>query len=276
MLPFSILALGGGGTKGILHVGAIQELEFRYGDLRKQFYKGIYGCSVGAIIGTGIAFGMNAAELENIALNLSDMSAVVNAEISIDILTKKGFCDMNDVEAYILKMFDSQNIDLRGKLISDGKIPLSIIASNLTKGIQTIFRKNVPVLTALKASCCIPFLFRPQIIGSSVYVDGGCLTNSVNSVIPSEDQKCVLTLNIVHTHAKITPENIEDMEPLKFIYNLYKNTRLYERLQNPDPNSVGLYHSTANGITDMTRPEKEDMIVLGKCLLRDFLTKRGY
>ena len=276
MLPFSILALGGGGTKGILHVGAIQELEFRYGDLKKQSSKGIYGCSVGSIIATGIAFGMNAAQLKHIAMNLSDMSAVVNGEISMDILTKKGFCDMDDVETYILKMFDSQNIDLRRKLISDALIPLNIVASNLTKNVQTIFRGDVPVLIAIKASCCIPFLFRPQIIGASVYVDGGYLTNSLNKIIPSEDQNITLTLNIIHTNAKITPENLEDMEPLDYLYRLYKNCTLYERSQNLNPNSVDLYHSTATGFIDASKSEKEDMITIGKCLVRNFLTKRGY
>jgi predicted acylesterase/phospholipase RssA len=55
---FSILALGGGGLKGCLEIGAIRELERRFGPLHLKFKDGIYGCSIGSIIATCIAFGV--------------------------------------------------------------------------------------------------------------------------------------------------------------------------------------------------------------------------
>jgi len=54
-LPFRALGLGGGGVKGILHIGALLELS------KKQelvFPDGVYGISVGSVIGTYIAFGL--------------------------------------------------------------------------------------------------------------------------------------------------------------------------------------------------------------------------
>ena len=53
---FSILALGGGGLKGYLEIGAIEELEEHYGKLHETFHEGVYGCSIGSIIATCIAF----------------------------------------------------------------------------------------------------------------------------------------------------------------------------------------------------------------------------
>ena len=54
-LPFRKLALSGGGMKGILHIGALLELQ-KYQKL--DFPEGIYGSSIGAVIATYIAFGL--------------------------------------------------------------------------------------------------------------------------------------------------------------------------------------------------------------------------
>ena len=52
---FYRLALGGGGAKGILHIGALQELS-KFQPL--YFQNGIYGSSIGSIIATYVAFGL--------------------------------------------------------------------------------------------------------------------------------------------------------------------------------------------------------------------------
>ena len=54
-LPFRALGLNGGGVKGILHVGVLLELQKRQ---PLVFPDGVYGVSVGSIIGTYIAFGL--------------------------------------------------------------------------------------------------------------------------------------------------------------------------------------------------------------------------
>jgi patatin-like phospholipase/acyl hydrolase len=55
MSPFQKLALGGGGVKGILHIGALQELSKHQPLI---FPEGVYGSSIGAVIGTYVAFGL--------------------------------------------------------------------------------------------------------------------------------------------------------------------------------------------------------------------------
>ena len=53
MIRFRKIALGGGGVKGLLHLGALQELAKHQ---LLEFPDGVYGSSIGAIIGTYIAF----------------------------------------------------------------------------------------------------------------------------------------------------------------------------------------------------------------------------
>ena len=58
-MGFKILALGGGGSKGYLHIGALKLLEEKYGNLQKKFTGGFYGCSIGSIFAIALAFGLN-------------------------------------------------------------------------------------------------------------------------------------------------------------------------------------------------------------------------
>jgi predicted acylesterase/phospholipase RssA len=278
MLPFRILVLSGGGTKGFLHIGALQELELRLGNLTTHFNKGIYGCSVGAVLATGIAFGMTTDDIYKLSKRFMNLSFVFD---SLDMaslqqsLVRKGLFEMDSFETQIIGAFSEYNIDLKDKYLCDAKIPLNIIASNLTKGTPTIFRNKVPILKALRASCCIPFLFRPQLVGADMYVDGGLMTNVLTRLIPQEEHPHILSLYIIHSNPHITPANIESMSPTEFLYRLYKNTSLYEHVQFRHQNTVDLYYPGGSGLTDATENDKEEMIMNGKCLMRSFLTKYG-
>ena len=275
MVSFRFLALGGGGTKGFLHIGALQELEARFGNLTKHFSKGVYGCSIGSIIGTGIGFGLNVSQMERISkrcMNLMFVFDGINVAALTMVSVKKGVVSMESFEKHVLSAFDSEGVDLRNKKLSDSRIPLYVIASNMTRGIPTIFKDNVPIITALKASCCLPFLFQPQVIGNCVYLDGGLITNDMHKLIPKEHQAETLSIYLIHSNPHITPANLEKMSPTEYVYKLYKTTCLYDHAQHYDKNILNLYYS-GSGFTNKSEEEKDEMIVAGKCLTRIFLAK---
>ena len=62
--PFRVLAIDGGGSKGMFAVGALVELEQTLGRPCKEVFDLVYGTSVGAIIATMIAIGHEAEEIE--------------------------------------------------------------------------------------------------------------------------------------------------------------------------------------------------------------------
>jgi len=276
MVLFRILALGGGGTKGFLHIGALQELESRVGNLTTHFSKGVYGCSIGSLLATGIAFGLNIVQMERLSKKCMNMMFVFDgmnvASLSMA-TTKKGVISMDSFEAHILSAFDSEGIDLRDKYLSDAKIPLYVTASNMTRGLPTIFKDRVHIISALKASCCIPFLFQPQIIGNSVYLDGGLITNDLHKLIPKEDQADTLSIYLIHSNPHITPAGLEKLSSTEYAYKLYKTVCLYDRAQHYDKNILELYYA-GSGFTDKSDEEKDEMITAGRCLMRSFLAKR--
>jgi len=275
---FSILALGGGGLKGYLEIGAIEELEERYGSLHKKFHEGIYGCSIGSVIGTGIAFGMDVKTLKKHFMEFGSVTTLFGTpDISkvSEMFQKKGVLCLDPFMKYLIKVFEESGIDIKNKKLSDALIPLHITASNLTKGIPTVFKGDVPVLDAILASCCIPFVFQPRVIGQSLYVDGGFITNIILNVIPKEKRERVLSISIIHTNSKICPKGLITMNPLDFAYKLYKTTCIYERSQNPHKNNIDLYFKGGTGLSAFTPEERTQMLIIGKTLTAEFFRSKG-
>lgn len=275
---FSILALGGGGLKGYLEIGALEELEEMYGPLHKKFHQGIYGCSIGSVIGTALAFGIDLKKLKAHFMkfgNITTLFGVPDISKVSEMLHKKGVLSLEPFAKFLIDVFNEEGIDLKNKKLKDALVPLHIITSNLTKGIPSVFQGDIPVIDAILASSCIPLVFQPRIINSCVYVDGGFITNIVMNLIPKEKRERTLSLSIIHTNAKICPTTIDKMNPLDFAYRLYKTTCCYERSLNPHKNNIDLYYKPGSGLSAFSDKEKEDMILVGKTLTREFFRTKG-
>lgn len=279
MDSFKILALGGGGSKGFLHIGVLEELEERLGPLHEHFVDGIYGCSVGSIIGTCIAFGIPVAKIREAFVkyfSFDDLYKTLDMTKIDDILKGKGVFDHKFFEKRLIETFNSLGISIENKVLGDALVPLRIQASNITKGIPTIFQKNVPVIKAVLSSCSIPFIFRPVQINDSLYVDGGFLTNVLTTTVPLDEQERTLTIAIVHTDPRISPSKLKSMNPLDFLYKMYKTSCLYERCKHPFKNTLEVYFDKGSGFSVFSEDEKNEMILFGRSLFRDFCTKNAY
>jgi patatin-like phospholipase/acyl hydrolase len=221
-LPFRTLGLGGGGVKGILHIGALLELS------KKQplvFPDGVYGISVGSVIGTYLAFGLpfnkeSVPDLKN-HLKFSNFANKVDIKAVSDSFSTKGMYSMDLFENFIVKLFESKGINIKEKVIGDANMPLYIIASNVTKGTPTVFSKNVPVIDALKCSCAVPGIFRPQVLYKNVYIDGDLFAPSVDKFIPNLNDAICFSLKKRMITNNFKPENIENMSPLSYIYGIH-------------------------------------------------------
>lgn len=276
MESFSILGLGGGGIKGYLQIGVLEELELLVGPLHEHFKDGVYGCSVGSILASAIAFGIPVEKIQKLFNKFGDMNEILGkpdlTKIK-DVLVKKGIFDMTNLEKSIIQGFQEFGIDIQNKKLSDALIPLKITSSNVSKGIPTIFQGNVPVLTAIKCSSCIPLVFRPQIFNGSVYLDGGFITNILLNVVPKEDREKTFCISILHTKSRISTSSLESMNPLDFLYKLYKTNSVYEATRNIYLNNLDVSYDKGSGITSFTQEEKNEMILIGRRSFLNFLTK---
>lgn len=278
-MTFKILALGGGGTKGILHIGAIKFLEEKYGNLQEYFSEGFYGCSIGSMMATCLAFGMKSEDIARITSKFSSFSQILLQDISLsrfnESITKKGLFDPKCIEDFANKMLEDENIDLRGKKISDAPYPLFICSSNLTKKLLTVFKGDVLILDAISASSCIPMLFSPKDINNCAYVDGGYLTNTLINYIPPEDRHHTLVVSIIHDEPNLSPSKISKISLISYIYALYMVSCIYERKTNAFPNEIHLRHALASGVSDVSENEHRDMVAKGYELTRAFYAQRS-
>jgi len=219
---FRSIALGGGGIRGFLILGGLKAVEERQGNL--NFPDGIYGCSVGAVIATGVAFGLSYKQAEEVCIKYVNTSGFLPSFRYATILAfmqKKGLFTQDLMEELFLKIFDSLGIDLRGKMISDTPQKLYLLASNLTTQRPTLLTGNIPLLAAMKASCCLPFIFHPQMIHNQLYIDGGVYSENMYEAVP----KGTLVLDIAHIKRAIFPSTLESISIFDMVRTLWAGLR---------------------------------------------------
>ena len=214
-LPFRKLSLSGGGVKGILQYGILSNLK-KYQEL--DFPDGVWGCSIGAIIGTCIAFQI---PLETIDikkyLSFDKVLPKPTFQDITGIISSKGVFTMDLFEKHLIQIFAEHDFDIATKKIGDAHMPLYIVGSNITKGVPTVFSKEVPLLQALKCSCCLPGIFKPQELYGQLYVDGGLFVPDLG-VLNSDGLHLFLTKKRTKL---MTPQTIDSVSPIDYIRNLY-------------------------------------------------------
>jgi len=273
-LPFRALGLNGGGVKGILHVGVLLELQKRQSLV---FPDGVYGVSVGSIIGTYVAFGLpiDVNTLKD-AFRLSSFIPEPDYANLPQMLSLKGVFSMDTFEKSVNNIFLKQGVDLRTKVIGDAKMPLYIVASNLTKGIPTIFSKNVPVLEALKCSCCIPGVFRPQILYDQVYIDGDLFVPSVDNLITDTSRTLCVSLKTIMSDYDFSAANIDNVSPVHYIHGIYNFVTRNFLHQVKKPCTIHLSYPKLKSMSDLSEFNIPDILKKSGSDLSLFLsTKSG-
>jgi len=163
------LVLGGGGMKGLAHVGAwraILESGIRVTE--------IIGTSIGALIGACIAGGHEHERLLSLA------RALVKTDIVILNRWALLFNGIRQPSVFRDDTFRTY-IDtvLPAATFAELQIPLGMNAVDLETGRQEWFGAgglmDVPLADAVYASCALPVFYPPALIGGRFFVDGGVI-----------------------------------------------------------------------------------------------------
>jgi hypothetical protein len=271
-LPFRKLGLGGGGVKGILHVGALRELA-KYQPL--NFPDGIYGCSIGSIMAAYISFGLPVDDklIELTKKHLSSDKIIPNLSFKNITagISEKGMFTMDLFRENVYELFNECGIDIKTKKISDAKMPLYIIASNITKGIPTIFTGDVLIIDALCCSCCMPGIFRPQEMYDQLYIDGDLFVPNIGSL-----HKDALVLSLkTHLPIKITPKTIGDISVHDFIRQVYNMGIINHVEFHKTDLTVELVYPKLFADSDIDDFDVDDIIKVAETSMRGFLVTKS-
>ena len=159
------LCLGGGGAKGFAHVGVYEVLLER-----KVPIDAVVGCSIGAIVGAGIAMGKTPAELKEMMMAFSSHVPHLFMPRKTG-LTRGAVLAAAEEDSALEQAFSK---DLR---FEDLKLPFAVNAVDLITGAEVIFDSG-PLLPAVRASMSLPGLYPPVSLGDYLLVDGGVINKN--------------------------------------------------------------------------------------------------
>lgn len=169
------LCLSGGGARGFAHIGALKAFE----EAGLSFDITV-GTSAGSLAGALYAAGISAREAERYALcvdlkevksgvpfmpsdpyNIGKLVCRLTGDVSIERLAKKFAAVATDLRAAKLAVLDSGSL-----------------------------------LASVSASCAVPFLFRPVVLGERILADGGIMNNVPADVCRMLGAEKVVTVDV--------------------------------------------------------------------------------
>ncbi len=152
--PVIALALGGGASRGFVHIGVIKALE-----THKIVPDLIVGTSAGSVVGALYASGLSAFNLQEVAHKMDERTFQDWS------LSDRGFLKGDAIETFV-------NREIKNQAFETLKRRFAAVATDLSTGEAKIFNSG-NVGQAVRASCAVPGVFSPVSIAGREYVDGG-------------------------------------------------------------------------------------------------------
>lgn len=151
-----VLALGGGGARGLAHLGVIQVFTEQ-----RVPIAGIVGTSIGAVVASLYGAGTDLYRLVDLAIafpwrNLLDLNLPRFGLVSGD------------------RMQSALEVLLKRKTFQELSLPVWAVATDLETG-EIVILRDGPVAPAVRASASVPGFFDPCPYNGRSLVDGGVL-----------------------------------------------------------------------------------------------------
>ncbi len=195
------LALGGGGARGLAHLGVLLGLEEAGIPISM-----IAGTSMGAVMGAAKAIG---ADLQLIAkvlesIDLNSMLQVTDSTVR-ELQKILGRSMVEFVRGSTWREEDARPHDLArlrelfrlltaGKSFDDAEIPFAAVAADLETGNRVILREG-PLYEAVVASTSVPGVFSPVAYDSQYLIDGGVVDKLPVDVVIDMGAKAVIAVD---------------------------------------------------------------------------------
>lgn len=218
------IALGGGGLKGLAHIGILQILYEN-----KIPVSMVAGTSAGSIIAALLAAGVSPYAMEKLVLNLDkkdyldyDFKGLLKYVFSLYIPKFKaplsGFIKGDKIEKMVYKLTGGRTLD-------DAVMPVAIVACDIDSGREVIFTnrdlkgadKGVTVIRkaylseAVRASISIPVTFVPAKFNGIQMVDGGIREIVPCAALKQMGAEYVLSVNLGHALYDTPVKGIEQI-----------------------------------------------------------------
>ena len=251
------IAFGGGGARGVGHIGAIKALEEL--GIKADY---VAGTSVGSMIGS----------LYSAGFSYNDIIEKLKTLRAKDIRDSKLIwrpSNSENIEQLLVKIFGKDLV------FSELKTPLSIVAVNIKDG-EEVKITSGSVAKASSGSCAVPGIFSPVVYNDMHLVDGGLKNNVPADVVRDMGADIVIAIDVNPTRGEGT-DSLKILDVLKGSLGIMMQANVQEKLKYADvvvkPNLARFSSSKIDNIEEMIK-EGYDAVMNKKEELINALTKK--
>ena len=185
------LVLGGGGVRGMAHVGVLEVLEEELIPIDL-----IVGCSAGSIVGALYAYNPCVEDIKNAVKQIRTHSL-----LDIDIWHCRWGLSQGKSMCRVLKSF------LGTTCFDELSIPFISVATDLNSG-ELVPLASGEVAASVQASASIPFVFVPMDIGGRILIDGGVVNPVPVRVARDLKPDIIIAVDLCELLDKTFPTNL--------------------------------------------------------------------
>lgn len=241
------LVLGGGGSRGISHIGVIKVLEENNIPIDL-----IVGTSAGSAVGALYSDNKDAQKTKDILFS-AKKSELLDFSFLDSLIMFNNLSTPIRGQAYENFIFDN----LEAKNFSELKIPLVIVTVDVERGEKFII-KDGPIAPAVRASSAVPPIIAPVLLYDRTLIDGGVIEPVPVATAKLYKPKLIIAIDINNLPSKTMPSNVLDLAYRSLWLSYYQLSR--EQAKHADfdihPNLLG--HGTFED------DRKEELYELGR------------
>ncbi|MBE2233620.1 MAG: patatin-like phospholipase family protein [Anaerolinea sp.] len=200
--PILGIALGGGGARGLAHIGVLKVLQ-----QAGIFPRLVAGTSMGGIVGAMYARGMSAEQMEAAVQRAIRSRTDILRAIDLKI-TQTGFVRGARIYDFIA--------DMIGPEVTFAQLhrPLAVVATDMNTGREVVLDRG-RVADAVRATISVPGVFLPVELGAMRLVDGGMLNNLPVDVVRRMGAQIVIAVDVLPNFQANTPGQPPVVAPLR-------------------------------------------------------------
>lgn len=208
------IAFGGGGTRGIGHIGVIKAFEEL--GIKADL---VAGTSAGSLVGALYSAGYTSAQMIDILKGLKTKD-IRNSKV----IWKPS--NSENIEEVLKKVFGK---DL---MFSELNNPLSIVAVDIKTGEETVITSG-SVAKASSGSCAVPGIFSPVVYGDKHLVDGGLHNTVPADVVRFMGADVVIAVEVNRARGQGT-DSLKILDVLKVSLGIMMQANVSQKLEYAD------------------------------------------
>lgn len=180
-IPKVGLVLGGGGSRGLAHIGILQVLH------REQIpIDFIVATSMGGIIAAAYAYGMTPDEIVDGVNRMMGRETQSGSLINLSMLTPS---------SRQKRLKRQLNTVMEGKTFADLQIPLTIMAVDMISGTEVALTDGL-LVPALLASSAVPGVYPPVHIDGMQLSDGGVIDSMATHIAAAQKPDVMIAVDV--------------------------------------------------------------------------------